>query len=497
MAESRTQAGFFTWSREAQIALRPDGTVVAWNPAAAHLLQIPAEAAIGQALAGLLPDLADLLDPGPDLSSPTAPEWQRRTLTLRDGGELVVEAAVTWHEGLLLLILAGCDALVAAERAAQDTEQHYRSLLDALPIGFTVVSLRDERYPTLYQNDWGIEVSGWGNDEWERDPDFSLQILHPDDRERMLVFREEFRNGVGPFDVEYRVVRPDGSVVWLRDWGTVVYDACGTPDHLVVCLLDITAQKIAELALREALDNLSVAHAEVKALSAAKSNDLSFLSHEFRTPLTSIQGFSELIASGGLPVDEVQQFASVIEANARRLSRMITDLLDMDRLESGQRRLRLRQIHLDSVIHDVLETLAGLDHTHAIRLQVAGDIPPVQADGDLLMQLVTNLVTNAIKYTPAGGLITIDVARAGDDAVEIAVTDSGPGIPPDALETIFGRFARLARDDRQQIVGSGLGLPITRQIAEMHGGRIWAENIQGGARFVVRLPIAGPTPALS
>src|SRR5690606_14127867 len=102
------------------------------------------------------------------------------------------------------------------ERAAQDTEQHYRSLLDALPIGFTVVSLRDERYPTLYQNDWGIEVSGWGNDEWERDPDFSLQILHPDDRERMLVFREEFRNGVGPFDVEYRVVRPDGSVVWLR-----------------------------------------------------------------------------------------------------------------------------------------------------------------------------------------------------------------------------------------------------------------------------------------
>ncbi|MBL8126055.1 MAG: PAS domain-containing protein, partial [Chloroflexia bacterium] len=236
MAESRTQAGFFTWSREAQIALRPDGTVVAWNPAAAHLLQIPAEAAIGQALAGLLPDLADLLDPGPDLSSPTAPEWQRRTLTLRDGGELVVEAAVAWHEGLLLLILAGCDALVAAERAAQDTEQHYRSLLDALPIGFTVVSLRDERYPTLYQNDWGIEVSGWGNDEWERDPDFSLQILHPDDRERMLVFREEFRNGVGPFDVEYRVVRPDGSVVWLRDWGTVVYDACGTPDHLVVCL---------------------------------------------------------------------------------------------------------------------------------------------------------------------------------------------------------------------------------------------------------------------
>jgi signal transduction histidine kinase len=188
----------------------------------------------------------------------------------------------------------------------------------------------------------------------------------------------------------------------------------------------------------------------------------------------------------------VQQFARVIDANARRLARMITDLLDMDRLESGQRRVRLGLVDLESLIRDVVETLAGLDHRHEITLRVGRDVPPVQADGDLLTQLVTNLVTNAIKYTPAGGQIGIDVARAGADAVEIAVTDSGPGIPPDALETIFGRFARLARDERQQIVGSGLGLPITRQIAELHGGRIWAENIESGARFVVHLPIAGP-----
>jgi PAS domain S-box-containing protein len=492
LADTSTHAGFFTWTREAQIALQPDGTVVAWNPAAARLLQIPADAAIGQALTDLVPDIAALLTPGPEASSREAPNWRRRTLTLRDGAELVVDAAVARHDGYLLLIFAESSAQVAAERAAQEIEQHYRSLLDALPIGFTVVSLRDERYPTLYQNDWGIEVSGWENEEWERDPDFSLQILHPDDRERMLAFREAFRNGFGPFDVEYRVVRPDGGVVWLRDWGTVVYDACGTPDHLVVCLLDVTAQKSAELALREALDNLSVAHAEVSALSAAKSNDLSFLSHEFRTPLTSIQGFSELIASGNLPAEEVQQFAGVIDANARRLSRMITDLLDMDRLESGQRRVRLGQVALEPLVREVLETLAGLDHTHEITLQVAGDVPLVQADGDLLMQLVTNLVTNAIKYTPADGQIGIDIAWAGADAVELAVTDSGPGIPPDALDSIFGRFARLARDERQQIVGSGLGLPITRQIAELHGGRIWAENITSGARFVVRLPIAGP-----
>ena len=286
-----------------------------------------------------------------------------------------MEAAVAWHDGYLLLILADCSALVAAERQTETTDQHYRSLLDALPIGFTVVSLRDERYPTLYQNDWGIDVSGWGNEEWERDPDFSLQILHPDDREAMLAFRSAFRESLGPFDVEYRVVRPDGGVVWLRDWGTVVHGADGTPDHLVVCLLDITAQKTAELALQQALDELSGVHTEVEALSQAKSEYLSFLSHELRTPLTSIQGFSELIAGGGLPDDETAQFAGIIQQNARRLERMISDILDMDRLESGQRRLRREHVDLAAVILEVLETLSGLGHDHQLSLTMADDLP--------------------------------------------------------------------------------------------------------------------------
>ncbi len=106
MAETSTHAGFLTWTREAQIALQPDGTVVAWNPAAARLLQIPADAAIGHPLTELLPDLANLLTTGSAIPSPAAPAWQRRTLTLRDGAELVVEHAATWHDWSLLLILA-------------------------------------------------------------------------------------------------------------------------------------------------------------------------------------------------------------------------------------------------------------------------------------------------------------------------------------------------------------------------------------------------------
>jgi signal transduction histidine kinase len=494
LTETSTHAGFFSWSREAQIALQPDGTISAWNPAAARFLQIPADDAIGRPLAELLPDIADLVTAAPAISPSVAPEWRRRTLTLGDGAELTVEVAVAWQDGHVLLILADCRALVAAERAALDADRWYRSMLNALPIGVTVVSLRDERYPTLYQNDWGIEVSGWANEE--RDPDFTLQILHPDDREQMLAFRDEFRDGFKSFDVEYRVVRPDGGgVVWLRDWGTIVYDETGLPDRNVVCLMDITRQKSAELALRDALQDLSEAHTTVQAISQAKSEYFSFLSHEFRTPLTSLQGFSELITGGGLPGEEVREFAEIIGLNAQRLARMITDLLDMDRLESGQRPMRLGDVRLDTLIADVLDTLSGLGHDHHVTLTVADDLPAIWADSDQLTQVITNVLGNAIKYTPPGGRIAITLTRADQEAVEVAITDHGPGIPPDKLKAIFDRFTRLARDDRQQTVGSGLGLPIARQIVELHDGCLWAENVESGARFMIRLPVAGPEPA--
>lgn len=495
LADTDFHAGFFTWTREAQIALHPDGTVVAWNPAASRLLQIPAEDAISQSLGELLPDLADVVATRPENAPLAAPVWERCTVTLRDGSKLVLEAAAAWADGYVLLLLADCSALVAAEQAAHEVDLEYRSMLDALPIGVTVVSLRDERYPTLYQNEWGIDVSGWANAEWERDPNFTLQILHPDDRERMLAFRDEFHDGYKPFDVEYRVVRPDGGVVWLRDWGTVIYDESGKPDRNVVCLMDITRQKTAELALRDALHDLSEAHGEAQAISQAKSEYLSFLSHEFRTPLTSIQGFSELIKGGGLPGEEVREFAEIISVNAKRLARMITDLLDMDRLESGQRPMRLGSVHLDTVVTDALDTLSGLGHEHQVVLTVADDLPAIRADGDQLTQVITNVLGNALKYTPPAGQIAIELTRPVPEQVQLSITDAGPGIPPDQLEAIFDRFVRLARDDRQQTVGSGLGLPIARQIVELHGGRLWAENMEGGARFVMQLPVAGPAPA--
>ena len=310
----------------------------------------------------------------------------------------------------------------------------------------------------------------------------------------MTDFLANARSAKTSYEVEYRVLRPDESVMWIHHAATTVYDEVGDPDYWIECLFDITEQKMADQVLRSTLADLSAAHADVQALSAAKSDYLSFVSHEFRTPLTSIRGFSELIAGGLLPLEEAQQFAAVIDANAQRLSRMITSLLDIDRLESGLRRLHLGTVHLASFLREVLETVSGLNHPHQITAAMADNVPDIRADGDLLMQVMTNLLSNAIKYTPPGGAITITVTTSTPEWIELVVTDTGPGIPLDARELIFHRFTRLSRDESQQIEGSGLGLPIARQIVELHGGTLWADAVATGARFVVRLPVMGPSP---
>ncbi|MFT4039071.1 MAG: ATP-binding protein [Thermomicrobiales bacterium] len=489
MAGADWDNGFFTRTREAHVVLTPDGVVLGWNPAAAEMLQITAEEAIGQLWCTLLPDLASLLPPAPEALRPS---WQRQRAMRRDGTLLVVEATVHWHGGSWLLILADQRAFTAIEATAVAMRQRVLHLLDALPVVLATVSLNDDEFTVLYQNARGNETFGWTNDEWDRDPDFMLKILHPEDRERMTAFFAKARAAKADYEVEYRVLRPDGSVLWLWDMTTTVYDEAGAPDYWIECLVDVTAQQNAHRALQTTLHDLSAAHADVQALSAAKSDYLSFLSHEFRTPLTSIRGFSELIAQGDLPTDEAQQYAGIIDANAQRLSRMISRVLEMDRLASGLRRLDLREVRLEEIVHDALETIAGLAHTHEITLLMADGVPSVQADGDLLLEVLTNLLSNAIKYTPPDGLIRIGISTAHAGWAEVSVSDAGPGIPADKREAIFDRFTRLSRDERRQIEGSGLGLPIARQIVELHGGTLWADQVAQGARFVMRLPVEGP-----
>jgi PAS domain S-box-containing protein len=255
---------------------------------------------------------------------------------------------------------------------------------------------------------------------------------------------------------------------------------------------DVLAQGIER---RRAEAALRVANAELARLNRVMGDFVATVAHEFRTPLTSIQGFSELIRDGDLPPAEVREFADDVNRNARRLGRLIGELLDVDRLRSGRIELRREPVDLNAAAAEVAETLRPTAPDHALRLDLDPALPPVPGDRDRLVQVLTNLVDNAIKYSPQGGDVVVETRRVGEEA-RLAVRDRGVGIAPEALETVFERYARVGSGAGTAIPGTGLGLPIAREIVALHGGRIWAESEPGqGTTFHVIFPLAGAPAA--
>lgn len=235
------------------------------------------------------------------------------------------------------------------------------------------------------------------------------------------------------------------------------------------------------------------AHLErLQHLNRIKSEFVSTVSHELRTPLTSIQGYSELIRDEELTREEIKEFAGVITNSAQALSRMIGDMLDLDRLESGRMMIRRNDVDVNRLITEVVGGF-GATVTHRLVLCLEPSLPPLLADRDRLARVIINLVSNAVKYSPDGGAITM-TSGVEDGDLSLTIRDEGPGIPAEALEAIFERYTRLDDESSRHIQGTGLGLPIARQIVQMHGGHLWAERgEERGMIFHVRLPF-DPTP---
>ncbi|MCC6174013.1 MAG: GAF domain-containing protein [Chloroflexi bacterium] len=255
-----------------------------------------------------------------------------------------------------------------------------------------------------------------------------------------------------------------------------------------------------ELAARAALavDNARL-YGEAQHAIRVRDEFLASASHELRTPLSHIKGFVSTLRQTDVEWDDEtrEDFLAEVEREADRLAKLIGDLLDMTRLESGGLeggdRVLLRPA---AVVDGGLDRVRGLLGSHPVRLEVPDDLPMVLADASQLERVVANLVENAAKYSPTGAEIRVN-GTTEDGVVELRVEDAGTGIPPEYLDQVFEKFFRLRRQGAP-IAGTGLGLAICRRIVEGHGGRIRAENRpEGGARFVVQLPVADSTKGVA
>jgi signal transduction histidine kinase len=268
----------------------------------------------------------------------------------------------------------------------------------------------------------------------------------------------------------------------------------GEPAGTVCLLNDITDRKRVEKERERLIEQLQEANEKLQSISKMKTNFISLVSHELRTPLTTIKAFIELLLmKKSMPEAQKESLMNTINVETDRLARLITDLLDQARIESGSMRWAMEEVRLDEVIRSVMTNMHVLFENKGLRVSTAFDSPLscIVGDRDRLVQVVTNILSNAVKFTRPGDAIRIAVRQeASPPRLVTEISDTGIGIQQEDLELIFEKYRRSEDKHITRIEGSGLGLAISRQIIEHYGGRIWAASTYGkGSTFTFTLPL--------
>jgi signal transduction histidine kinase len=235
-------------------------------------------------------------------------------------------------------------------------------------------------------------------------------------------------------------------------------------------------------------------------INRAKLEFIDFVAHELKQPMTSIQGYAKMLIMGigGELGDTHKQFVEVINSNADRMGKLVNDLLEISRLEAGRTKLNLRQVQLQEVVNETIAD-ARIEieaRHHTLQVAVPDDLPPVLGDRERLVQILTNLLSNATRYTPDGGTIRVAVDGRDDPGVPpghlcVRVSDTGIGISSQDLANLEEKFFRADHDLVQQQPGTGLGVSIARNLVELHGGELVIESqVAQGSTFRFTLPIA-------
>jgi len=464
-------------AHDAFVAIDADGMITDWNPQAEVVFGWSRREALNRELAELIvPEaqrdahrrgIAHFLATG---EGPVLGQRIELTALHRDGRELPVELTIsalqTERGHTFNAFLRDISERVAANDLL---ERQRRQMSQAQGVGqfgsweWDISANTTEWSDELYRI-YGLVPDG----EPVTFEDF-IALVHPDDR---AAVQEQIRTAYEscePFFFDHRITRPDGEVRVLQARGEVVTGEDGTPLRMLGTGQDITARHDTE---------------------RAKDEFVSIVSHELRTPLTSIRGSLGLLAGGVLAAspEKAERMLKIAVDSTDRLVRLINDLLDIERINSGTTEIERRPCDAEQLVQDAADAMDAAAAEAGVTLHVSSARVAVWADPDRVAQTLTNLLSNAIKFSPRGGRVWLAVEeREGE--LRFSVRDEGRGIPVDKLELVFERFQQVDSSDARDKGGTGLGLAICRSIVEQHGGRIWVQSVAGlGSTFTFTLP---------
>jgi len=412
-------------------------------------------------------------------------------------------------EGGLISIHTDITREKERENAAREGERRFRSLVENL---HNIVFCRgvkgsakhgyDEAGAQVYGRDTR-KLFGSVDDEGNSLLDDWYSLIHPEDRPRYAAAEAARKRDGHPFDIEFRFFHPvTGSLRWAREVAWVVEDKELGRTFLDSYLIDVTDAKMREAELSQSRAELTMAIQHADAASRAKSAFLASMSHELRTPLNAVIGFGQVIAMekvGPGVAPAYREYGKLIVDSGEHLLKLVSEILDLSKVEAGKMEINESEFRVADVVTEVRRLLGDQIGN---RLQTLGvEIPSadvmLRADRRRILQILINLLGNASKYSPMGGLIVLKCRLRRDSGLEFLVIDEGSGMTDAEIEVALTLFGQASAGRNHQS-GTGLGLPLARSMAELHGGQLLIESAKGrGTTIRVVLPPERVTAALS
>jgi PAS domain S-box-containing protein len=484
-------------SDDAILSKTLEGVIVTWNEGATRMFGYTAEEAVGRPVTMLIP-------PDRQEEEPAILARLRRgeridhyeTIRVRkDGTPLNVSLSVS-------PVRNAAGVIVGASKIARDITEQKR-VEEALRVSNERFRLMADSAPVLIWMADQTKSRNWFNKVWldftgrtaEQEQGFGwTQNVHEDDLARCLQAYGEGFDSRQPFRSEYRVRRADGMARWIIEQAAPIFEGPqGAFSGYIGSCVDFTESKQIQADREETLKAERAAREEAERVGRLKDEFLATVSHELRTPLNAILGWATLLRRIEPGSQDHSRGLETIERNARVQGQIIADLLDMSRIISGKVQLDVQAIDLNDVINAALDAVRLSVEAKKLRLRVTLDARAgrVRGDAGRLQQVFWNLLTNAVKFTPAGGRIDVVMERVNSH-VEVVVEDSGVGIKPEFLAFVFDRFRQADSSTTRRHGGLGLGLSIVKHLVELHGGsvRVKSPGEGQGATFVIALPIS-------